>query len=276
MSLRISLALCVLFARTATAGYLTLDAPPDPVEAHAEAHEAGAQSSQNDANNPLTPKITINFQDYYIPRLEGLDEDANQFLFRGLVPHQLFGLPQLLRFTVPLATNPVGEDDHTSGIGDITLIDFVIIPKKPFEFGIGPLLIIPVGQDGVSAEKWQIGVAGVAIAPQRWGIAGAIVTFQQSIAGESDRDDVTLVTAQPLVIYNLPEGFYLRSSAVWNFDLNNDTYYIPVGIGAGKVWEFGKTTVNAFVEPQYTVFEDSDAAPRWQIFFGVNFQFALR
>ena len=27
--------------------------------------------SLNDANNPLTPKITVNFQDYYVPSIIG-------------------------------------------------------------------------------------------------------------------------------------------------------------------------------------------------------------
>ncbi|MGE3784193.1 MAG: hypothetical protein AB7H71_15845, partial [Alphaproteobacteria bacterium] len=68
---------------------------------------ARAQSAQNDANNPLTPKITFNFHDYYDPSLFGLpDRDANQLLLRGLIPTELFGVPQLLRYTMPIATTP--------------------------------------------------------------------------------------------------------------------------------------------------------------------------
>ena len=70
--------------------------------ASAQEHEA-----VNAANNPLTPKVTINFHDYYVPELTDLpDRYANQFLFRGLIPMDLFGAPQLLRFTLPVATAP--------------------------------------------------------------------------------------------------------------------------------------------------------------------------
>jgi hypothetical protein len=41
----------------------------------------------NAANSPLTPKITVNLQDYYVPDLNRVDDrTANQFLLRGLVP----------------------------------------------------------------------------------------------------------------------------------------------------------------------------------------------
>ena len=129
----------------------------------------------------------------------------------------------------------------------------------------------------MSSEKWQIGAAGIAIAPRKWGLFGSLVTVQQSFAGDSDREDVGLVTIQPLLLYNLPEGVYLRSTAIWNFDYHNENHYVPLGFGAGKVVELTNTvTLNAFVEPQYTVFENYDTAPQWQVFVGVNLQFALR
>ena len=35
---------------------------------------AQESSSTNDANNPLTPKVKINFHDYYVPSLTDLDD----------------------------------------------------------------------------------------------------------------------------------------------------------------------------------------------------------
>jgi len=71
-------------------------------------------NAQNEANNPLTPKVTINLQDYYIPSFKGLPgRDANQFLLRGLIPLKLFDTPQLLRFTLPVANAPTFPTDRT-------------------------------------------------------------------------------------------------------------------------------------------------------------------
>jgi hypothetical protein len=232
----------------------------------------------NAANNPLTPKITINLHDYYIPELDGIDDRyANQFLLRGLIPSDLFGKPQLFRFTLPIATAPEFPDGYVTGLGDLTLMDIFVFPGKEISFGAGPLVVLPTATDDLlGAGKWQAGAVGLAIAPQKWGLIGGLLTYQASFAGDGDREDVSLATFQPIVNYNLANGFYLRSSATWSFNLENGDYYIPVGFGVGKVFQINdKVTMNAFVEPQYTVASEGIGNPKWQIFAGVNFQFAI-
>ncbi|MDK4700898.1 hypothetical protein PH562_01520 [Rhizobium sp. CNPSo 4062] len=247
---------------------------------------AGAAAAQehtdvNEANNPLTPKITINLQDYYIPSFADTpgDPKANQFLLRGLVPSDLGGLPQLFRFTLPVATSPDTPSGYVTGLGDLTLMDIFVLPKKgEITFGGGPLVVLPTATDTqLGNGKWQAGAAGIVVAPQDWGLLAGLVTYQASFAGKEDREDVNLMTFQPIVNFNLKDGWYLRSSATWNFNLENGSSYIPVGLGAGKVIPLQNgATMNAFIEPQYTVWNDGAGAPRWQIFAGLNFQFPIR
>lgn len=234
----------------------------------------------NEANNPLTPKITINLQDYFIPSFIDTPRDphANQFLIRGLIPSDMFGLPQLLRFTLPIATSPDDPSGYITGLGDLTLMDLFILPKHgDVTLGAGPLLVVPTATDeSLGSGKWQAGAAGVVVAPQKWGLLGGLVTYQTSFAGDGDRDDVDLFTFQPILNINLSDGWYLRSSATWNFNLQNGKSYIPVGAGVGKVFQLDKgITMNAFVEPQYTIWHYGVGAPRWQIFAGINFQFPI-
>lgn len=246
---------------------------------------AGAVAAQehedvNAANNPLTPKITINLQDYYIPSFVDTPghPEANQFLLRGLVPSGMWGLPQLLRFTLPIATSLDVPSGYVTGLGDLTLMDIFILPKKgEVTFGVGPLVVLPTATDeSLGSGKWQAGAAGIVVAPQSWGLLGGLVTYQASFAGQSDREDVSLLTFQPILNINLKEGWYLRSTATWNFDLDSGDGYIPVGFGIGKVFQLDKgVTMNAFIEPQYTVWNEG-SAPRWQIFAGMNFQFPIR
>jgi hypothetical protein len=233
----------------------------------------------NEANNPLTPKITVNFHDYYVPELTDLDDRyANQFLLRGLIPSDLFGAPQLFRFTLPVASAPEFPDGYVTGLGDLTLMDLFVLPKVgDVTLAAGPILVVPTATDDVlGAGKWQAGAAGIAIAPQHWGLLGGLVTYQHSFAGNSDREDVSLLTLQPIVNFNLSDGWYVRSSAIWNFDIESGNYSIPVGLGLGKVIPVNdKVTMNAFAEPQYTLFSHGAGQPEWQIFAGVNFQFAI-
>jgi hypothetical protein len=65
------------------------------------------------------------------------------------------------------------------------------------------------------------------------------------------------------------------SSAIWLLDFENDRYLIPFGIGAGKVVPVG-TVLNAFLEPQVAVYEHGAGLPIFQVFTGVNLQWAKR
>jgi hypothetical protein len=249
----------------------------EEADTSAQAAPAAAGGAANEANNPLTPKITLNLQDYYDPTLNRLpDTDANQFLLRGLIPAKAFGIPQLIRFTLPIATAPTASGSRT-GLGDLTLMDLAVFPvSKGLMIGAGPLLVAPTATDtATGAGKWQAGFAGVVVAPQSWGLLAGLVTYQHSFAGDT-RHVAEVLVAQPIVTVNLPDGLYLRSSGSWTFDRGNHSSYVPVGLGVGKVWTYGAgNNVNAFVEPQITTFRSGVGVPKWQIFAGMNFQFAL-
>jgi hypothetical protein len=130
-------------------------------------------------------------------------------------------------------------------------------------------------KDVLGTGKWQAGAAAVAIALQAWGLLGGLVTYQHSFAGDEDRLTQNTLQAQPFFMYNLPQAFYLRSTAIWNFDLQRGDYYIPVSLGVDKIWKTENgTTFNLFVEPQGTVAHEG-VAPKLQVFMGLNMQFLL-
>ncbi|HUH87469.1 MAG TPA: hypothetical protein VL003_05385 [Pusillimonas sp.] len=237
--------------------------------------QAQAQS-QNDANNPLSPRPLLSLHDYYAPKLHNVDGAwANQTVVRAVLPNKTFGLPQLWRLNVPVVSLHHDRLGSKSGLGDITLMDIFMRSGEHFSYGMGPMLVMPTASDDrLGQGKWQIGSAAAIVANRSWGLAGGLMTFQQSFAGDSDRDRVRMLTFQPALFYNLPNGYYLRSSAVWTFDLEQHTRHVPVGLGIGKVMKLGsKSTVNAFIEPQYSVEKKGAGVPEWQIFGGFNIQF---
>jgi len=242
----------------------------------ATAQQASSEQA-NEANNPLTPKITINFQDQWAPELYDSSEDTNAFLFRGLIPHRLFGPGQLFRFTLPVVTAPTANG-NTTGLGDLNLIDLFPFKAGGVELGIGPQLTLPTAsEDETGTGKWQAGLAVIVIAPQKWGILGGLLTWQQSFAGDSDRADQNNLSFQPFFIYNLPRAWYLRSTATMTWDFERNTHVVPIGAGAGKVFvRPSGTTVNVFAEPQWTVDHRGAGQPKFQAFAGVNLQFPIR
>ncbi|NKJ45112.1 MULTISPECIES: hypothetical protein [unclassified Novosphingobium] len=249
------------------------------ISAKAQVAPSPEAQAANDANSPLTPTIMLSAHNYYIPSLNGVpDRDADVTLFRGLLPHLTFGKPQLFRFTLPVSTTPTFPTGSKTGVGDLLLMDLVMFPGKKVSFGVGPVVVAPTASSQRFGNgKWQVGASGAVVAPQSWGLLGGLAIYQHSVAGDNDRSDVRLLTVQPIAFYNLPKGFYLRSSGIWNFDLKTGNHYVPVGAGVGKIWAITKKVrLNTFAEPQYSVIQKGIGAPKWQIYAGVNVQIAAR
>jgi hypothetical protein len=241
--------------------------------------QAVSQDEANAANNPLAATGNVSLQDFYVPSVKGLPErDANQLLLRGTLPHDLFGAPQIMRFTAPIVTAPSLPTGDETGLGDLSMFDLFLFKGGPgVELGIGPLLVMPTASDDALGQgKWQAGLSGVVVAPQSWGLLAALVTYQQSFAGDDDRSEVRQLAVQPIVTYNLSGGFYLRSSGSASFEFEQGNHFIPVGLGAGKVWSVAPgTRLNTFIEPQYTVWQEGEGTPKWQVLAGISLQFPI-
>ena len=54
------------------------------------------------------------------------------------------------------------------------------------------------------------------------------------------------------------------------YSISRTTYLVPLGLGAGKVLPLGGAIVNAFVEPQVTVYHQGDGVPAFQVFAGLE------
>jgi hypothetical protein len=238
--------------------------------------EQMSEAEMQKANDPLADLNAFNLQDSYAPSLLGVpDGTLNTFYLRGV----LVKGRQLIRATVPFTTISGLYGEPVSGMGDINIFDSIVLTGDGAvtKLALGPLLVLDTAQrDELGSGKWQAGAAFVAMHPLSGGNSlGALATYQTDFAGDDDRADVSVLTFQPFVTLNIGGGYYARSSgAVWVFDLENDRYLIPVGVGMGRVFRASGAMVNLFVEPQFTVYAEGDGQPGFQIFSGLNFQWA--
>ncbi len=232
------------------------------------------------ANNPLANMIAVSLHDYYIGEFTGTAEDGNQFWLRYAQPFSLGNSNWLMRASLPVNSYPFGTNSSTeSGIGDLNILAAYLFDtgNPGLSFGIGPLLNAPTAtEDVVGSEKWSAGFANVLFnATSKKFQYGYLLTWQASFAGEDDRDDVNLGAFQYFALYQLGGGWYLRSTPIWAYNFDNDTYSIPLGLGMGKVIPTKDVVMNMFVEPQISIADDGAAWPEWQIFAGFNMQFKM-
>ena len=239
---------------------------------------AAEPSDAAQANNPLANMTAFNIHDYYIGELTESDDDANQMWVRFAKPFSIASTQWLMRASLPLNTYPAPPDgSNETGLGDFNIFAAYLIDigNPAISFGIGPQVTAPTAtEDLLGSEKWSAGLANVLFNAKspvfQWGY---LLTWQASFAGDDDRADVNIGAFQPFAMLQLGSGWYLRSAGIWVYNFENDSYSIPLGLGAGKVISREKVVFNLFAEPQVSVVDDGAGYPEWQIFVGLNMQF---
>jgi len=247
-------------------------APPPPIVGHEVSAAEVAKS-----NNPLAPVNAVTFENYYDPTLYGAPGvNANTLDLRAVI----ISGRQIMRLTVPVQTTPVAGGQYKSGLGDTAFFDAIQISKNGAknEYALGPLIVAPTATNtALGSGKWQGGAAAVGIYPLGNGsIMGFLATWQHSFAGDQDRRKTQVSTLQPFATYSIGGGYYVRSSGVMVFDFQNNRYLIPFGAGFGKAFRAGNHLVNAFVEPQLTVYHKGAGQPTWQLYMGIKWQWAKK
>lgn len=258
------------FAALAIGVAIALLVSPGFAEGHDSA-AAGADAKVVNANNPLANVVSFNLQNYYYASLYGTDDSTNTAWLRYTQP---FGR-WLMRASLPISTVPTAESqDPVSGLGDfnVFLAYLVTDPSSPKQFGVGPLLAAPTAtDDALGSDVWQAGAAAVYFNTSsnitQW---GALVTYQTSFAG--DGDDTSTAVFQPFTYFQLGKGTYLRAAPQWVFNLETNSYSVPIGLGIGQVIKKDNKVFNIFIEPQWTILHDGVGQPEFTVFVGLKMQ----
>jgi len=234
----------------------------------------GKDNLQNTSNDPLTPKMAFEFHNYAQPVLTDRPASgADQGYFRFVLPHASFGIDQMMRASMPVVASSWDPERAINGVGDFTIFNLAVHYFGDIKTGIGPLLVVPTASSpALGTRKWQAGVEAVVSAPHSWGLTTILASWQQTLDGSNLRT----VTAQPLLFFNLPDRFYLRSTGIASFTLGKNAV-VPVGLGLGRVFELPNgASINTFVEPQYSVIQNGPGVAAFQVFAGLVIQLPVR
>ena len=242
------------------------------------AFAASAQDANITANNPIADASSFNFQNEYIGNLSDIDKSGNILNLRAIQPFSLFGGGWVARATLPVVTLPTPPDlDSETGFGDFNVfaLKLIDIGRPTVTVGFGPSLTVPSAtNDALGTGTWNVGLANVLFNftnPRfQWGY---LAVWETDVAKErDDANDVNRGFLQPFGIFQLGDGWYLRSTGVWNYDFETDNYSMPVGLGVGKVIITEPAVLNVFFEPQVAIASEGPGQREWGAFFGINFQ----
>ena len=182
-------------------------------------------------------------------RPQGLD---NYVQFRVVAPIPLKGFTILPRLTIRHY-----EDLNTGkiGLGNTELFG-LIVPKftdwGTGRFGLGPLVTFPGNKD-VAKDEWGYGFAAALVQNSGKFFYGLLFTQSwravnpESLApGTSDTNPLGIA---PFLNYRIANGWYVATGdIVALYDWNSGKFYLPIGIRAGKVWVWEKSSLNVYAE----------------------------
>jgi len=233
------------------------------------------------SQNPLTAMYSLPIQNNTYFGIGPNDRIKNIANFQPVIPVEFSENWTLVTRTIlPVINNPDNVTNNNStgstfGLGDTTFTAF-FTPKHPSKsgwlWGAGPVLYLPTATDDtLGTKKWGAGPAAVALSMRGKFVYGALVMNIWSFAGSGQSqgiNKINMMTLQPFVNYNLPNGWYIASvpiiTANWEAD-NDHRWTVPLGAGIGKAMKFGKIPGALQLHSYYNVITPDDYGETWQM-----------
>ena len=255
---------------------------------------AGAQQSTQDlavaSQNPVAAMYSLPFENnIYNGAGPKHNATANALDIQPVLPFTFGDWNIISRTIAPLiylpslATGPSEITDHDLfssdhfGLGDINQ-GFYLSPATPGDviWGVGPSFNLPTATaTPLGSAKFSMGPTAVAlVTPKPW-VAGILARQLWSVAGPSDRPNVSQFLLQPFVNYNMEDGWYLVSAPIitanWEATSGNK-WAFPIGAGIGKLFKIGEQPVSASLQA-FDYVKSPTGGPRWAVRAYLSFLF---
>lgn len=214
---------------------------------------AQAAASQEEADlakqlaNPVASLISVPIQANYDENF-GLQDEGSMLRVnvQPVIPISLNEEWNLISRTIlPIVdqSNIPAAGFSETGLGD-TVQSFFFSPKAPTSggwiWGVGPVLLLPTASDEtLGAEKWGIGPTAVVLRQSGPWTFGALGNHIESLAGESQRADISATFVQPFVSYITPKQTTYSVSTESTYDWDNNQWSIPLAFTASQLLKSG-------------------------------------
>jgi hypothetical protein len=230
--------------------------------------------------NPVANLISLPIQFNYDHKIGPTDNGKKYVVnIQPVIPFSIGPEWNLISRTIlPLADQddilPGGKAD-ASGLGDTTQ-SFFFSPKKPtasgWIWGAGPVILLPTAtDDDLGGEKWGLGPTAVALRQAHGFTYGILANHIWSVAGDSDRSDISATYLQPFFAYTTKTFTSFTINTESTYDWEDDQWSVPINFMVSQVLKIGSQPISLQVGPRYWA-ESSDSSPEG---WGFRFTFTL-
>lgn len=229
-------------AALSSAAHGQTDQPPPPAS---DAHELSKQ-----LNNPVSSLISVPFQeniDFGVGPEEGVKSTLN---IQPVVP---FGITEdwnlVVRTILPVVyQNDVVPDSSQFGISDITQ-SFFFSPKRPGPSGIvwavGPVFVYPTATKGsLGGEKWGAGPTALLLKQSGKDTVGILANHIWSVAGDDDRDDVSVTFLQPFFSHTTASALTIGLNTETTYNWKSKKWVVPINLTVTQLTHMGKQPIS--------------------------------
>ncbi len=245
----------------------------------ATAASAGAGLAQQ-LSNPIANLISIPFQHNFD---WGLGQDGDGFRYtlntQPVIPFAISPDANVIsRTIVPIIAqrNLTGPGTDQFGLGD-TVQSFFFSPKAASASGVvwgaGPVFLIPTATDqALGGGKWGIGLTGVVLKIAGQNTYGMLANHIWSIAGKSDRADISNSLFQPFFSHTTKKATTFSLNSETTYDWLRDSWSIPVSVSVTQLIMVGRQPVSIGPSLKYWI-ESPTGGPDWGLRMNVTLLF---
>ncbi len=163
------------------------------------------------------------------------------------------------------------------GLGDLQLSAFLSPSAGGLIWGAGVTTQMPTDMNDLGNKNWGLGPTAVILKREKsspW-VYGTLINNVWSLTSNQRGGSYNNFLLQPFINYNLPGGTYINTMPIITTNFKADSgqqWTVPLGLGVGKIFHFGKLPVNAQLAGYYNVVKPDDG-PNWQLRVQVQLMF---
>ncbi|MDF7799691.1 hypothetical protein P4C99_09450 [Pontiellaceae bacterium B1224] len=240
--------------------------------------ETAAQSKEEKATelakklaNPIANLISVPLQ-YNYDENYGANEQGSKSQL-NIQPVAPFGISEdwnvITRTIIPvISLNDMPGVGNESGLGDITASQF-FSPKAPtssgWVWGAGVVELIPTAtDDALGGGKLGLGPTAVALKQAGPWTIGGLVNQVWSVAGPSDRADISSMFIQPFAAYIVEKTkTTLSLDTESSYDWETEHWSVPVNMSVAQLFKVGPQIMQLQLGARYWVESPTGGPQDW-------------